>query len=230
MINIVMIVKDRPALTRQALDTLVANTEGQWNLTIVDDDSRGPTADLCRMFACARSNVALLRNEKSQGILGQVRNLGAYWSERYFGRGSGHLLFCDNDVAFGREWDKSLLLSSKMCPGVLILGGCRHPYHGVNGVMGWDAGNRKVELTDAVAGYFHMMRWETWVRYGPYDAHARGLGQSEDYALCRAVVDTGGYVGYVDPPVIAHTGITNTDGKPATGHEAFKRVEGILYE
>jgi hypothetical protein len=40
----------------------------------------------------------------------------------------------------------------------------------------------------------------------------------------------GGIVGYIHPPVLSHTGLINSDGKPATGHEAFERFPGLIYE
>lgn len=234
-INIVMAVKDRPRLTKQALETLAAHTDNNWTLALVDDASKPETRDYLRIWSHGRDNVALLRNEKSKGIVGQVKNLGVYWSERYFGRGDW-LCICDNDIAFLPKWASQMteayIWSVRMvvhARSACVLGGCRHPFHGFDkesrrGVLG-DSFLR----TDAVAGYHQLMKWETWDKFGPFDAHAVGTGQSEDFAFCRKVYHHGGVVGYIDPPTITHTGITNTAGEPVLGAEQFTRVEGILY-
>lgn len=222
MINCVMLVRDRPKLTRQALHTFTQNTDVEWSLTLIDDASQPETRDLLRSFARNTKNVALLRNETSKGITGQVRNLGVYWSERYFGRGS-QLCLCDNDVAFLPKWASRMITA--LYGRIWLVGGQRHPYHGVN------KSDPPMQLTDAVAGYCQMMDWHAWDAAGPLDAHAPGVCQSEDFVFCRKIVEQhSGYVGYIDPPAVIHTGITRTDGSPAVGAEAMERISGVLYE
>jgi glycosyltransferase involved in cell wall biosynthesis len=224
MMNMVMLVKDRPGLTVQALQSLAKNTVGEWNLVVVDDQSKYETQLALRLFCHARrKQVACLRNENSKGITGQVRNLGVYWAERYWGRGDW-LALADNDIAFLPGWDKRMVECSAWNGWVKVLGGARHPYHQPNKIHdGW------VE-TDAVAGYLQMMRWETWEQYGPLDAHAPGVCQSEDHAFCRKIVEAGGLVGYIDPAVIMDCGLTNTLGQPAIGADQKPRIGGWLYE
>lgn len=247
MINCVMTVKDRPKLTRQALETFVQNTDVEWTLTLIDDVSQPETRDLLRTFARTTKNVALLRLENSKGILGQLKNLGVYWSERYFPAGEW-LVLVDNDVMFKPRWASRMACTEAWEHDIRVLGGARHPYHLPNKEWGWDGYDKGHVYesrigqvipshimegwceTDAVAGYMHMMRWDTWRRSGPFDAHAPGVCQSEDFAFCRKVVESGGKVGYIWPPVIIHTGLTRTDGLPAVGAEAMERVEGVYYE
>lgn len=219
-VNVVMIARDRHKLTAQALGSLYENTQSAaFNCVLVDDGSDEP-------FGVYPSNPhwQSLRLEKPCGIVGLVRNLGAYLSERYFGRGD-YLLFVDNDVYFLPQWLERMTLDLEMERNLAVLGGQRHPYHGVNAkhIGGL------VEETDAVAGYAMMMRWDVWDGCGPFDAHAKGLGQSEDWALCQKARSIGMYVGYHNPPTILHTGMTDTDGKPIAGAEQFERVPGVLY-
>lgn len=171
-----------------------------------------------------RDNCRVIDLGASIGIVGWLRNVGASASERYFGRGEW-LYFSDSDVAFFPGWLQKMTMVASS--GVALLGGCRHPFHGVNleeyyGRFGWQS-------TDAVAGYSLLMKWETFDKYGPFSDNQKGVGASEDFALSRKIVEDGGRIGYIHPPVLAHTGVTNTDGKPATGSDSFKRVEGILY-
>ncbi len=235
-VNIVMLVADRPRLTEQALRSLYENTpEDQFNLVCVDDGSKLPWMPYDLLAGSTNGNNFLYTLSRSIGIVGFLRNIGAAASERHFGRGE-YLMFVDNDVAFFPNWLGKMILAkehvtfseNEASKGYSILGGCRHPYHGVNHIS-FGPGVR-VEQTDAVAGYSMLMTWSTWDRMGPFPDNQKGVGASEDFALCQRVIQAKGYVGYVDPPVLAHCGIKNTNGQPATGAEAFKRVEGILYE
>lgn len=224
MTNIVMITKGRINLAFQAFESIRMHTDmDSYNLTIVDDGSDPP------IKIDGTNNVVVMHVRPSKGIVGLVRNIGASVAEQYWGP-SEYICFLDNDVCI----TSSLWLHSFQ-DGVdifhlegrsAILGGQRHPFHGVN-LTHYRL--ETIEETDAVAGYSLFMRWDTWKKYGPFPANQPGTGASEDYALCRRVVDDGGLVGYVHPPVLAHCGITNTDGKPATGADQFERVPGLLY-
>lgn len=61
------------------------------------------------------------------------------------------------------------------------------------------------------------MRWETWDKYGPLDAHASGVGQSEDYAFCQKIIQDGGKVGSIYPRCVLNCGLTNSFGQPSVG-------------
>ena len=228
-VNIVLLVKDRPRITEQTLRTLYENTpEDQFNVVCIDDGSYVQTAQLLADWCIRHPNMRGIRLSASIGIVGWLRNIGASASERYFGRGEW-LYFSDCDVAFFPNWLPHMIHAMKLNPEVKILGGCRHPYHGVN--MQLPMGNgRSVALTDAVAGYSLMMRWSCYDEFGPFASNQKGVGASEDYAMARKIVEAGWRVGYIEEPVLTHTGISNTDGKPATGHESFHRFPGVAYE
>ncbi len=233
MTNIVLETNgSRPRLLDQTITTLYQNTPvDQFNLTIVMDG--------CRSDKITGPNNYAVMLDPACSVTGRLKNLGAYWSEKQFGRGDW-LLFCDDDVAFMPGWlhkmtinmetfteGKSPVTGETVNTGLRLLGGNRHPYHGVNETLAF--GNQTTQITDAVAGYSMLMRWETFDKYGPFDAHAKGIAQSEDFAFARRIVDDGGKVGYIHPPVLYHTGVTNSSGQPATGAEKIERVEGILY-
>ena len=226
MTNIILITNgSRPRLLEQTLRTLLTNTpKDQYTLTVVFDGCLNYTLP-------TGGHISTIAIEPPVHIIGRLKNLGAWWSEKNFGRGEW-IMFCDDDLAFHKDW-----LHKTIAPALLLersvpalLGGCRHPFHGVNSRFEpYKPDPLSVEFTDAVAGYCHFMRWATWDKYGPYDAHAMGIGQSEDYALSRKIVDDGGKVGYIHPPVMAHCGITASNSKPAIGSEQIKRVPGVLY-
>lgn len=223
MTSIILIANGaRPRLLSQTLETLYKHTpRDQFNLTVIWDGSNP-------VFFIPDDAAMLCMNRPCK-IVGRLKNLGAYWSDKNFGRGE-YVCFIDDDMAFFPGWlEKMTMVSSSMCAsGNSILGGVRHSYHGVNfenhtGRFGWHA-------TDAVAGYCHFMSWKTWDQFGPYDAHAKGTGQSEDWKLCNDIVKAGGRVGYIHPPVMAHCGVKNSEGKPAIGNEKIERIPGLIYE
>lgn len=239
MTNIVLLVRDRPRLTEQTLRTLYEETpRGQFNLTIVDDGSWPETTAVLRRYSI-RDNCRLVTFLRPVSVVGFLRNIGAKVSELTFGRGE-FLCFIDNDIAFLDRWLDKIIQAKEQIKvnedkGFAVLGGYRHPFHGANHTFFLEgeyqgALNLRVEETDAVAGYMHFMRWAAWDLYGPYDANARGVCQSEDYAFCQKVIAQRGHVGYVHPPIIANCGLTNSEGKPAVGHESFHRYPGLVYE
>lgn len=234
MTNIVLLVRDRPRLTEQCLRTLYECTEpGSFNLTVLDDGSRPETARIIDSYQSQKLNMETVRFILPVGIVGFLRNVGAGASERFFGRGE-FLYFSDNDVAFLPGWlpamqnrMKLVQVSYQRMDLCFVAGGYQHPYHATNTDL------QCFHETDAVAGYSHLMTWDTWDGFGPYESHAKGVCQSEDHAFCQKVSNAAGgrtVVGYVHPPVILNCGITNSEGKPAIGSEAFEHREGYIYE
>ncbi len=219
----------RPRLLEQTITTLYQNTPvDKFNITYVLDGWR--SAD-----RITGPNSSALMIEPPCSVTGRLKNLGAYWSEKQLGRGEW-LLFIDDDVAFLPGWLEYMIEALEFHKELGLVGGNRHPYHGINAIWEIDmlAGRarnpmRRVEITDAVAGYSMLMRWETFDKYGPFDSWAKGISQSEDYSFARRIVDDGGKVGYVSPSVLEHCGVTNSSGQPATGAEKIERKEGILY-
>lgn len=228
MTNIICITSGtRPRLLEQTLRTLRENTPtDQYNLTIIAEGSERMTMECVEL--CDGMSVNLLRLVPACNIIGRLKNLGAYWSERQFGRGEW-LCICDDDLSFRLGWLQQMQTAVAEWNQLRIIGGNRHPYHQPNGRELEISLGGVVEPTDAVAGYLHFMRWSTWDKFGPYADNQKGLGASEDYVLCRNVVDAGGKVGYVSPPCVYHTGITNSEGKPILGAELIERAEGVLY-
>lgn len=226
MTNVIMLCHNRLRLLQQALRTLYDNTpREEFTLTLVNDASTDFRVNRALEDWAQAGNATLLTINKSAHVLARGKNLGAFWSEQSFGRGEW-LMLCDNDIAFFPGWLDRMLNVFKQMPTIpYIVGGNQHPYHKTN--KDWEIFHE----TDAVAGYSMFMNWTTWDSFGPFPrTGAPGVGQSEDFQLSRLIVDKGGTVGYVHPPVLAHCGITNTDGKPAVGAAEFVRVPGVLYE
>jgi hypothetical protein len=224
MNNAVMLVKDRFNLTRQAIESFLQNSKLDWNLTIIDDGSSPNMVPLLTGYANF-DKVAVLRTPKPVKVVGRLKNLAVWWSERMFGRGE-YLYISDNDGFFTERWDVKLITSfERNAPHVKLLGPYRHPYHLPNSHH--DDG---VVITDAVQGLGHLMTWDTWDRYGPYDANAPGTNQSEDFAFCRRIVEDGFLVGSIQPDVVFNCGLHDTQGKLCVGVETMSKIPGIIME
>jgi len=227
MINVVMIARNRPNLTRQAVVSLYSHTSpGSFNLTLVDDQSD----DLIEVES---PNACVLRIGRSNGVVSKIKNLGVYWSEHYFGRGQ-FLYMSDNDVYFQPNWFDHLIHAGiHHGTEYRLIGGQNHPFHQPVGRQDALSTILSIPIREygAVAGTSWLMNWDTWDKYGPLEeSGAPGVGQSEDHAFCQKIRADGYKVGAVWPHVVIDTGITQTDGQLSPGHEHKKRVEGVVYE
>ncbi len=233
-VNIVMLVYNRHMLTHQALRTLYRNTPMEmFRLVVVDDESAITPKPISKEH---KANFACLRIEHSKHITGQARNLGVYWAEKYWGRGDW-LLLCDNDLYFTPHWFENLIFAAERPSGVSLIGSWNHPYLQPQETL--PLGNGQcIKTHDAVAGACQLMRWETWDKYGELDAHAPGVGQSEDWAMCQKIVKGGGKVGSVYPRVVFNCGLKNSFGQPSPGadvmlkelQEAKKQYPDLYWE
>lgn len=224
--NIVMLVHGRVRLTNQALRTLFENTDGDtYTLTLIDDASQGTEmSDVISMwvrtFNNAYKNVSLLRVFPHVGVTGRVRNLGVEWSRQQFGEGDW-LYLSDNDVYFTPGWLDTLTDVLVGPPHACVLGGWNHPY--LKPYMPVSPPFPVLHTHDAVTGASQLMKWSTWNEFGPLDAHAKGVGQSEDWAFCQKVVKAGGRTASIYLRVVLNCGITNSYGQPSTGSDDMRK-------
>lgn len=231
-VNCVMIAHNRPRLTAQAMRSLGNNAPKElYNLTVIDDCSFNTVLAL-------DDNTTVLRIQNSKGITGQARNLGVYFAEKYWGRGD-YLYLSDNDVYFTPGWLYSMIETMVIFKdaNTPLIGGWNHPFLQPKESIAMGNG-LCLKSHDAVTGASQMMRWETWDKFSPLDAHAPGVGQSEDWAFCQKIIKDGGRVGSIYPRCIYNTGLTNSLGQPSPGAdvmlkeliEAKKLYPELVYE
>lgn len=215
-VNIVLLVSDRPRLTQQSIISLVSNTpKDLYNLTVIDDgNQRFPIEQYL--------DATTLKIYKSKHITGQARNLGVYWAEKYWGRGD-YLYLSDNDVFFTPGWLPKLIDALEWGHShlnVQLIGGWNHLFLQPKDNLQWTGtqnSNVALSMHDAITGASQLMHWNTWDKYSPLDAHAVGVGQSEDYAFCQKIIKDGGKVASIYPRVVLNCGITNTFKQPSPG-------------
>jgi len=246
---IVMTVSGRYELTRQALTSLCSSIDSttksnpllQFATIVVDDipSNHDDLDDLTDLFLNlkARPKFTVIKSGVYSKNLAKMKNYGfAYGVEAFWHSNSGSLLefvlFCDNDVYFTNDWFlkmREVYYSNKHL-ALGVLGGQRHPYHLTKNKP---SNNKSTVLyTDAVAGTSMFMSAPLALHYPFSKTTANGVGQSEDYELCQRLKRKGYGVGYIHPPTIIDTGLTQDDGKESPG--AKEKLEmskpGILYK
>ena len=153
MTNIILISNgSRPRLLEQALRTMYDNTPAnQFTLTIVFDGTNLDEVNDYSSFVLSRlkGTASIIALPGPCNIVGRLKNLGAYWSEKQFGRGEW-LCFLDDDMALFPGWLENMIAVADSTNQLRLLGGVRHPYHGVN--LGESRYGFGWEITDAVAG------------------------------------------------------------------------------
>lgn len=239
LVNICMIVRDRPKLTRQSIESLFVNTPfNMFNLTVIDDQSQLETQTLIEGLAIAKSFYAN-RTKESLGV-GASRNLSIQESSYIWGRG-GYLYVTDNDVYFRPDWLPPLLANFACAEklGFRLLGAYNHPYHKP---AGWEKDGKGVTFP-GVDGYeLHsnysvgslswLMRWETWDKYGPLTEGRRGINQSEDVEFGNRIRSDGFLIGKIFPHTVVNCGVTGTFGDACPGADWVEKEmgEGVYFE
>lgn len=229
MVNVTMLTRNRPRLTKQALTTLCKNWSNGMRLTILDDRSEQETLDILRYFYGGL--CAVVRNTKPIGT-GEARNMVVKASERVWGRG-GLLYLSDNDVAFRHGWLEKLTeaYEAAWTKGFRVLGAYNHPFHLPTNTLA--IAGVHVHSVNALATQSMLMRWEVWDKYGPFcQTPVDKVCQSEDVDFTNRIRADGFKIGVVSPALVVSTGITNTFGQPIPGWELVKRQapDGVIVE
>ena len=239
MTSIVMLCQDRFKLTSQALSSLMSHTDrGAFNLTLVDDGSIDFRIRNLLRNASVVQPASFIEVEKSDHNLGKLKNLGSAWSALNFGCGPEDWLYLsDCDVYFTEGWLDKLIKVAEDTErhGFKLWGGQVHPFHQSTVMVGgcYETGVPYVKEYSVLDGPSWLMRWKTWHEFGPLTmTGGAGPCKSEEYPFCEKLRDAGGRIGVIQPHVVIHTGLTQTDGKDAPGRKEREqhRVQGVLYE
>lgn len=195
----------RPKLTEQAVHSLLVSEPGGARFVLLDDTEQ--------------HGVGWTRNTAIEKLRENRREF----------------LYCsDDDVYFTKGWLDTLLANFAIAEklGFKLLGGYCHPYN--LPVRSW-AGTEGYRIDEkyAVGSASWLMRWEAWDEFGPLDAHAKGINQSEDVAFCNKIRAAGFRVGNIYPYVVVNCGVTGTFGQPCPGADLVKaeaEKAGVYYE
>jgi GT2 family glycosyltransferase len=232
--NITMLVHNRPALTRQALDSLYRSTKADSiYLTVLDDASdpemREVLENECKYFP----RHTIVPNDVSRGT-GAARNQ-VITAAMEWGCGD-YLYLSDNDVCFTPHWLEALIEAYEYARaelGFVALGAYNHPYNQPHRKWPFYSTHlgRVIEIgqNHALALQSWLWRWEDWERFGPFDQTPPGrVRMSEDFAVSQKIAAAGYKVGSIYPPLIYNTGVTDSFSEPIPGAELIERPEGVL--
>lgn len=197
----------RYELLRQTLDSFFENTNMDLigTVILIDDGS------LCEWFPMYNEKVKYIKNERILGV-GGSKNYGVASVEKR----SDLLYFSDSDVYFTQGWVEKLISSYKRFGDIFkIIGGGIHPH--LQPRQG--EGMYKLTSHDAVSGWSWLLSYDVWDKYGFLADNAIGTGKSEDWEYCQRIRNDGFKVGCVQPQIIIHTGMTNTEGVDIGGRK-----------
>lgn len=258
MTNICILMRGRLRLSRQALESLYANTpEKDFICTVVSDSEEDFRVTRLLHSYLDHKNFALLEVSNSGHVLAQLKNLAVGWSSQRFGRGDW-LYISDGDVYFCPGWLEKLteIASQTEREDFRLWGGQIHPFHQplkpVNEQQFvWRAVDGKMTEHAILDGPSWLMRWKTWNEYGPFSRRNEpGPCRSEEYPFCQRLTAPinggsyrdaesrngqpwgGGRIGVISPHCVIHTGLTQTDGKDAPGRKEREAMipEGVIAE
>jgi GT2 family glycosyltransferase len=181
--------------------------------------------DDCSIFKIGAENlfgkfpVHYKYNTKKQLGVGGSKNRGI-GTHMSLGRGKLVYLF-DGDVYFTEGWlQKLLAVYEAHHDRFKIIGGGIHPYLQPRA----DEGTIDITSHDAISGWSWLLSYETIEQYGLLADNALGTGQSEDWEYCQRIRNAGFLVGCITPQVVAHCGMTNSEGKEIVGKEVSEQL------
>lgn len=224
--------EERYQLLLQSLTTLINNNKLSLinRLIIVDDCSNIKFIDRLTSKKFLKPNtVVFVRNDSILGV-GGSKNAGVDVAKTI---GNGKFLyFFDGDVFFTENALGKILTVYGMCSHeFLILGGGIHPFLQPRAGESFRLENIEVTSHDAVSGWSWLLTYETWDKYGRLADNAIGSGKSEDWEYCQRIRNDGFKVGCLQPQVIGHCGLTNTEGLPIVGYdESLALVKSVAPE
>lgn len=135
------------------------------------------------------------------------------------------LYLMDSDVYFAKDWFKPLYLAyMKYKSEFKILAGGVHPYLQPRA----GEGNNEITSHDALSGWSWFMSYDVWDEYGKLADNAIGSGKSEDWEYCQRIRNAGFKVGCLKTQMIAHCGMTNTEGLDIPGRQESERLSEIV--
>lgn len=239
MVNVTLLVCNRPRLTQQALWSLGSVDGDVMTVTVSEDAKCDPETQkvLSDWYQSNPKNKHLCGHTAEYGT-GSLRNQVIGASEKYFGRGS-YLYLSDNDVFFYPAVFEKLvpIYEYAWTLGFKVLGAYNHPYHlPVNSIPVYGGGTEiisRVEEVQALALQSMLMKWEVWDQFGPFNETPIGrVCMGEDVDFCHKITKAGGKLGRVNPPLVVNTGITNSFGEKIPGWELVlkERPHGVYVE
>ena len=193
-ISIIIPVYNAAAYLPRCLDSVAAQTFGDFEALIIDDGSTDCSADICgryasrdgrfRIISCARRGVGAARNEGLENAAGR------------------YVMFCDSDDYTAPDWAESLLDAARLHPSSLV--GCEFAEAASDGTVNVVSlpGSTHSVVIDKSHYYLaaaHGAALHLWTRI--FDMRIikdAGLKFRTDMHSGEDIVFIAGYLGYCD--------------------------------
>lgn len=215
LVSIVVLVYDRPMLTKQTLDTLLMTlqlTDVPYEVIVVDNESGPETKALLETY----ENIRFIRLEKNKGI-GGGKNVGIAAA-----RGT-HFYISDNDMYFLQGWLDELVAIYPHFPDVKILGAYGHHLHRVLDQLEHDG--KRIQIRETLAGNSWYLSRDMWETYGPL---LEGVGTGmDDVQFCNNVFTDGKEVANIWPHRVIHCGVHTSAGSLPPGSQKLRTTADL---
>lgn len=207
MVSIIVLVHNRPELTRQTLDSLhttLSTTKVDHEVICVDNNSDLSTQKILEKFEFHH----FIRLPQNTGV-GRGKNAGVAKAK------GDYLYISDNDIYFYPKWLDTLVKAAQVFPEAKIIGAFRHPNHGCPAPI--ERKDMVFEPSDQQVGSSWFLSRQTWEKFGPLLEDVP-VG-SDDVHFCNQVTASGALVGSIHPYKVFHCGLHNTSGEWSPGGE-----------
>lgn len=210
-VPVVICVKDRPELTKQAITTCFEHTKMPIKVIAIDDGSTDPaTIEILKQLQTKYDTGLRVEYMPASKYVGAAKNAGAAIAPA-----SEFIYFSDNDVYFHKGWLEALYAAYLKDISIGILGGDKHPHHGVeresNGLL----------YSDTQVGYSMFMTRQAFNNIGPFLHFEAGTFGGEDSTLCERARDQGYKIASLANRVVTHCGLTTHVGTQCAGYPEY---------
>lgn len=183
---------------------------------MVVTDGRRPQLLAQTLKSLGNQNMRIVFDPEHAMGVGGSKNYGA----KMIYRSCDVVMFSDDDMYYLPGWEQKVeqAYHKKMVRGITQLGLWSHPYNHVTDVIDG------IGSVNAAHGGAFVMSWDDWDRLSGFMDNAHGPGKSEDWEFSQRIIKEGGKVACMVPFVAIHCGITNCEGKPATGADMMRAL------
>lgn len=214
---VIIPVKNRKELTQQTIRTLQENSIFHHPIFIVSDNSNKETNDYLKSIES--DDIRVYYSDKDLGP-GKARNIAMAMAD-------DNLFYyhSDCDMYFLYRWDADLYTTyNEFYPKVGILGGRKHPHHGVEGTE--SNNGHSIIYSDQQVGMSLFFSYRVWHDVGKsfYENKPTEMG-GEDTDFCNKAKEAGYKIASLQEPVVLHCGIKNTWNEHTAGHNEELKQE-----
>lgn len=191
-LSIIIGTKDRLPYLQVLIESIKRNSNCEYEVIVVDDDSKDGTSAWC-----VAQDIKYIRNKESVPVA-TAWNQGAEISEGYY------LVFLNDDMTVDKEWDTQQIILARSSPlmGSLAFkvfddeGNVQSRGHSFSGLQPYLPDENVVEVDYSDHPFVARRMWN---RVGGFTAHGHMYYEDADFGL---KLQSRGYTNYYNPKAI----------------------------